>query len=424
MGNPDAFVDLGEDFGAPVEVETPPWRPHWRRFRLPVLLVLLLLFCAASVEPPPSLLRVVARTPVADDASVMIADSELFVLDLTHGVRAYDLADGRLRWSTQTIELATETTMTYDDGNVIVSMDDTDASGEHTVALDAATGRKMWTSDFGSAQQVADGVLVQAMPRPAGYNYPGTPQSGSVRLIDARTGATRWTHDVDVNCAMQVATEIVELCPNTSKLTVIGLVDGLPIVSRTVELGDAAVNFLLPQQDQIDVPQLFVAGNTILIAHAHSPKPVLDAYELSNLSPLWGGVSIAYGQHFEQCGTAVCLTDGPSAGDAYDLATGRPVSSLVYVPAPTGSRYVFIPVGFNALDQTTIPMPSADAGLSVGLPDSEPRLAESSLLARAVDDIVTLIQIVPGVGPDSCATVAGYLVCTTIDHQLTAWKVG
>ena len=153
-------------------------RPVIRRFRLAVPICAVLFLVSAAAPPPARALRLIARVPVGVDTSVMIeADSQgtdartCYGHRSAHGdagIRAYGLADGRLRWSATTVELATETTMTYLDGRVIVSMADTDSGGEHTVAFDARTGRRLWTSDLGFAV------------RP--------PSAGSARRVGAATG--------------------------------------------------------------------------------------------------------------------------------------------------------------------------------------------------------------------------------------------
>ncbi|HEY2791565.1 MAG TPA: PQQ-binding-like beta-propeller repeat protein, partial [Micromonosporaceae bacterium] len=384
----EPLVDLGDDFDPPAEVAA--IAPAWRDRRTPrvvglALLVLLLVAGSASVASGP--FRVVARIVIGLDASVMVEGPNVYVYDISDGhdsLRAYRIDGGRLLWSAVTVELAPETTMAYVDGYVIASMSDTDNSGEHTVAFDARTGRRLWTSEFGYATAVTGGVLVESAPRPAGFNYPGTVRSATYRLLNTADGRTVWSLGLPDDCDTALANDVVppedaaeptpttliELCPDSKLLTTIDLATGRTTGSRTVDLGDPADNFTLPPPDQMAEPQLTVAGDMLLVAHASAPQPSIDAYRIRDLAKLWSGLPMVEGQDVDQCGTSLCVYDGASDGSVFDLHTGKQVGLISprQVPPPPNGQYELVAVGQPLVYSLGAVLSSTAAGVGTQVP--------------------------------------------------------
>jgi hypothetical protein len=364
----------------------------------------------------------------------MIHGSDLYVYDTLNdhnGIRAYGLTSGRLEWSAATPEIPGETSMQYVDGIVIVSMVDTDGSGEHTVSFDGRTGRRLWSNDFGYATHTTGGVLVESAPAPPGFNFPGTVRTGTFRLLDLHTGQVRWTLDVPDNCMTDVGNPgaglpntLVELCSSESRLTAFGLADGKISATRQIPLGDPADNDALPVADRIEVPALVVADGTLLIAHPSRPLPTIDAYAMDDLDSLWAGLPLIDGQDVEQCGPDLCVYVEASLSSMLDLRTGKqvglappastdlpPIGSLAL--APVGAPITFAPA-------TLVSSIGADASISVqpiGAPSATKVLA-SRQVGRA-----STIEILHGVDVRSCVTITGFLACSTAPDRLTVWRL-
>lgn len=442
----ETLVDLGEDFD--VRPSGSPLSARWaraRRLRLAAPACALLFLAAASSAPPPSAARLVAGLRIGVDASVMIEGSDLYVYDLREGrdgISAYDLADGRRLWSAAAPELATETTMSYVDGRVIVSMADTDPGGEHTVAFDARTGRREWTNEFGFAVVVRGGVLVESAPRPPGFNYPGTVPTATFRLLDAQTGDPMWTVAVPDNCVTALASptgglasDLVELCLTSSRLTEIDLADGRPTASRGVDLGDPSVNVDLPLRDRLYEPWLIAIGDTVLVAHANTPTPTIDAYAQSDLRQRWTGVSFVPGQQVELCGTAVCVYNGEASGAVIDLGTGDQIGRTPprRVAQPGQGSLVLLPLGQAVAPPDVAALPSTPTGLSAALPAArDPRSAapggDAMMLARwhvsaSGIEAAAPIDVLRGVAARSCASIGGYVACATAADRLSVWRL-
>lgn len=445
------LVDLGEDLDLP---PTGSWassrRSTIRRLRLAVPLLALLILVTAAAPPPPAPLRLAAHIPVGFDASVMVEGPNLYVYDIAeghNGIRAYRLEDGALQWSASTAELATETTMSYIDGRVIVSMADTDARGEHTVAFDAATGQRLWTSDLGFAVVTESGVLVESAPPPPGFNFPGTVPSETFSLLDASTGRTRWSVDAPVNCLTDIAgraggpaTVLVELCLNSARLTEIDLSDGDVAAARDVGLGDPEANLFQPPADQMDDPELFVINGTVLVAHADSPTPTVDAYDMNDLRQRWTGLSIAAPESLDPCGPALCVSDELATGSVVDPLTGKRIGVIPprNTATPGDGALVLVPLRQAASPSDVTPLPSIAAGTSSPLPparDSRSTLPAGNAIwlarwhvtetssARLPAGAATPIEFLPGVDALSCIEIAGYLGCTTTPDHISLWEL-
>jgi putative pyrroloquinoline-quinone binding quinoprotein len=444
MWDVEPLVDLGDDFDAPPPGSWMAYRwPMLRRCRIALPVVALLLLVAAAASAPSAPLHQAARVPIGIEASVMIVGSDLYVYDTSdghNGIRAYELGSGRLQWSASTPEIAGETSMQDVDGNIVVSMVDTDASGEHTVTFDARTGRRLWSDEFGFATDAAGGLLVESAPRPPGYNFPGTVRTGTFRLLDPRTGAIRWTVDVPSSCVTDVGNPaaglpntLVELCSDSSRLTVIDLLSGQVAASRQVPLGDPGADYVLPPPDQMAEPQLVVAGGTLLIAHANAPQPTIDAYAMTDLNQLWTGLPVIGGQDINQCGPDLCVFDGTSIGSVVDLTTGKPIGltpprAAVAAVGALALAPVGKPITFSAASLVS----SIAAGMSTPLQSvtatSAPKLLASrqvttSKLTGRQSESATPIEILHGVDVRSCVTIAGFLACATTSDRLTVWQL-
>ncbi|HEY1488593.1 MAG TPA: PQQ-binding-like beta-propeller repeat protein [Micromonosporaceae bacterium] len=445
----EPVVDLGEDFDVPTA--TPPPAVTWHRrpqVRAALLILLVLVLVAASMPTPTGPLRLAARIPIGIDASAMIEGPNLYIYDISdghNGLRAYRLDGGELLWSAVTSELAPETTMQYVDDRIVVSMTDTDAGGEHTVAFDAQTGRRAWSSDFGYATIATGGVLVESAPRPPGFNYPGTVRSATFRLVDTPTGRTEWSVALPDECDTQVASTagrasaLVELCANSSQLSVIDLADGRTAASRSVFLGNPADNFVLPPPDQMEEPQLTVAGDTLLIAHANAPQPTIDAYAIADLNQLWSGLPVVEGQDVDQCGTALCVYDGASNGSVFDLHSGKEIGLIPprTVPTPPSGMLELVPVGQPLTFSTGYVLQSIAHGQGTLLSEGRDQLstvpaADAMWLAswhvtQSASGRQTVhttpIQIIRGVDDLSCVQIVDYLACSTPHSSLTLWQV-
>jgi hypothetical protein len=464
MWEVETYVDLGDvsnvapQLSRPgVGVDSSPDRwTRWTRSRRIALrrvwwavpLVALLSLVAAAQAAPASPLRLVARVPVGIDATVMVHGSALYVYEtsgLHNGITAYEVDTGERLWSATTLEIAALSTMRYVDGYVIVSMVDTDSVGQHTIALDPRTGREAWTSDLGLARPAAGGVLVEAMSRPPGFNYPGTPSTGLFSLLDSQTGRPRWTYPILENCitafgdapANVPVTTLVELCPNSSTLSLINVADGHAVAVRHVELGDPDTNFELPAADQLDTPRLVVTASAVLVAHADQPTPTVDAYAVGDLRPLWTGVPFTGTDDLQACDPYVCVYGAGALGVRIDATTGRDIGVAPPIP-PGPDEGSFVLLGVDRADPMSdrVAISSAADGLGVplvppGALPAQPAIdawlatwhAGPSSAENPAGGFGSPIELLRSASAPSCAAVAAYLACTSTPGRLTVWRI-
>ena len=446
----ETIVDLGDRFDVtPLDRWPRPPRIRLRQVVLVATVAAVLLLIAASQAAPRSALRVMARVPVGLDATIMINGANLYVYDTSAGhnaISAYDLPTGTREWTSAMPEIAALSTLRYVDGLVVVSMIDTDTVGEHTVALEPRTGATAWTSDLGLATPVTGGVMVEAMSRPPGFNYPGTPSTGTVSVLDSATGRARWSHPIPASCVAAVGssdatprpTSLVELCSNSSTLTTIRLADGHVAAARRIDLGDPARNFQLAQSDRLDVPRLVVAAGVVLVAHADRPAPSIDAYAIDDLHPLWTGLLTDNGQDAEPCGSAICLYErGASTGVEVDPSSGRIAGAAPSrAGAPADGSFVLLGLAKAAAGSSVTKITSAAPGIGVPIATTGPAVepdARNWLAIWHADSERTEgmggsgfgspIELLHGVTAPACAQTAALLMCAMPDAHLTVWRV-
>jgi PQQ-like domain len=427
----EPLVDLGANFDLPpVEMASNSGFQRARRFRLAGAVIAVLLLASASALPAREPLVIAARITIGLDAKLMVQGSELFISDITGGhseIRAYALESGRLRWSATTSELATEATMHFRDGAVIVSTAEFTSTGTNTEAFDAATGRSLWSSDLGDASVTSTGVLLDT-PQPPDGQGDNSSALPPLELVDTRTGALRWSRPVDGACVSEMSNPssgpgaaLVELCADTSTLSLVDLSDGRTVASRQVALGDQIDEFILPPTDQMLAPQLVVLGDDVLVAHANAPVPTIDAYADSDLASLWSGLQLVDGLDVAVCGSALCAYVG-SEGTVIDPISGKQTGT---VPSPSSPQLadgalLLAPVGAHPTKRALDVMPSVRAGTVTPVPPTG--AGDAWLEIWRPDGSPEPVELLHDVGTNACVHADGYLACSTSALQLSFWK--
>lgn len=185
------LIDLGNAGAATEAAAAPVNLPRLRRLALAVLTAVGLAAMTASTPPAPSLVRPLWATALQPSDTVAMDGRTVY---LNRGspsgpaeVVAYDLHTGRLRWNTPTGDAYGIRPV---GGVVLVTTGPTSFSaGPRTIALDAATGTRLWQSaGASSASPVGSGVLLAE-----------TGQSGAttgLRLVGLRGGHQVWRRSI------------------------------------------------------------------------------------------------------------------------------------------------------------------------------------------------------------------------------------
>lgn len=451
---PAILIDLGEEHGAVPET---PWAPRrlgrrlarfgpWRIAALAVTLVLALVAGgAARWSGPP--LRLVARVPVVDGASVLVDGGTLVVLGDGPGVGAYGLDDGATRWHTPLGIPVEYGGMVVSDGVVLVGRDPQSSGTTSTVALDERSGRALWSS-AGTMYTPLTGtgtVLLQ------------TADGAAVQLVDVRTGTMRWSVPVG-NC--QIAFDVpdviplpvvssqaetrfpralAELCPDGT-LSIVALPSG---ARRTVQVPPASAIPGTPP------PQLATAGPVLAVEVADGPgSETIEAYRWADGTRIWRRPGFGLQDVLFSCDGNACV-ENQGVGVALDPANGAEIRDPSIYPgiadvtafsSTSGNpdRLMLVPQGRR------VPVtPGFDATVAQAWPErvgvnvqpflvvfgnrrvaSDPRPTVSAPLVEVVTPAgtVRLLQHLPGINALLCSTVAAYLVCPTAPGQLSIWQ--
>lgn len=446
-GDAPILIDLGEDWSAAREPERTPRRRRSRRMpaAAAALALLLVLGGAEYVQPRLRLLAAFDATEAADVAfgpdTAFISDYSFATTperDLYGVVSAYPLPGGAPRWQARLPQVPQRLQYLADAGVVVASV----AYGPDdlllTTALDAATGRQLWSTDEGwVADAPGDGL---------GLLSPD--HGGMIQWVDLRTGRKIWSHPVPPDAQIQVAGRSTPADPD---LVVLMTPDGTVDVfeERTGALVTSGnVGLIDPKDGQLGLPadpsapSIDVLGNLMLVFRRHLAGPVtVTAYDLSHVSPLWTKSGALRG-YATPCGPLICLP-GDSGVSGVDPGTGdevwrtaqwtdtgaldagrllafadRPGDQLAILDTGTGrvrtplGRWAIIPGAPGAPPALFARSSAADGGLA---------------LFAAADpgaDAPTVLGALAGTAFETCWADAGLLGCRTGAQTIRIWRYG
>jgi PQQ-like domain len=468
-----AVIDLGTDF-EPVEwVRRPPpvwWRRGWALIGYGALVLLLL---GAPAPAAPRLLVPVAAIPAGGSIAHELSSNTLYAAWFPYQapmagtaqlepsratLDAYRLSDGRLRWRVVLpVDLGSLLIRAAGPDTVVVSSLDLGATGDRTVAYDAASGRLLWDSRLPLVPTVpvGDTVVLGAYLRPGevpdGSPYvrtagTGTPPPLLLQALRVRTGTVAWSVRVPAGsfAALPGMTAFagtadpyaVVIAPD-GRARSVDLLSGALTASARVQLGST--------RGSEDEPVLLVTGPWLLVGYLQGGRPTLASYRAATLRPQWTGPVRSLNLVAAQCGKLTCLSDELGTR-ALDLATGRVRwSAMAWPPLGTLGGWVYaslqdergVSASLLAPDSGTPVLSLAGWALVPG-PPRGPFLVHTTgpdqlvdgpgaawlgvLRATATGPRVEPIGPLVNLSLSGCRAVPEFVVCGAGDGRLLVWR--
>lgn len=419
------LIDLGDAGTAAEPAAAPVNLPRLRRLALAVLAVAGLLALGAAAPPAPSLVRPLWATAFRPSDTLAVTGRTVYVAGNTPAVTAYDLATGRVRWSTPTgavygIQPAGDVLLVAVDGS-------TAQPGQGTVALDAATGRKLWQSDGDASPSVAGGDALLAETDQFGVTT-------GLRVVGLRDGHQRWRRAIAPAGTWTTITDgdrptAIVAVTGTGDATVYGYDDGaVRHRSRIPWNGVYSSTF-------------FAAGPELVVVRTASAQTVATVYRAANLRPLWRSDELI--GYVTGYGALIC-TAGVQGVAGRDPATGREIwrrDDLNFVWNLSDGR-LLLSAAANLASASTVLVDAATGrtlGRTLGRQQAFTLGAEGSLLLLRgtgrpydrtavnrldlADGRQTALGTVDRFAEQNCQGTNGYLLCPR-GETLTVTAVG
>ena len=428
------LIDLGDADAAAEPVAAPVDLPRLRRLALAVLTAMGLAAMTASTPPAPSRVRPLWTTPLQPSDTVAMDDRTVYLNRSTLSgpaeVVAHDLPTGRLRWSTPTGDaygirpvgdVVLVTTGPSPAGSTSFS------PGPRTIALDAATGARLWQSAGASSPSSAGGEVLLAE----------TGRFGAItglRLIGLRDGRQRWRRSIT---PAEEWTTVTEGGRPTSVVAVTREGD-----ATVYDYADGAVRHRsrLPWSGVYSATS-FPAGAQLVVVRRASAQTVATVYRAADLHPLWRSDELI--GNVTGCGPLIC-TAGARGVAGRDPASGRQLwrrDDMRFV-WDLGAGRLLLSAAANLASATTV-LADAATGRTIGRPLGGQEAfvtgpAGSLILLRATgtpgdrtsvhrlelaDGRQTALGTVDRLAEQNCQGVSGYLLCPRGD-ALTVTAVG
>ncbi|MEV0897223.1 PQQ-binding-like beta-propeller repeat protein [Actinoplanes sp. NPDC049802] len=306
------LIDLG-DAGAATEAAAAPVNlPRLRRQALVVLTAVGLAATTASAPPAPSLVRPLWTTALQPSDTVAMDSRTVYLTRSSPSgpaeVVAYDLHTGRLRWSTPTgdaygVQPVADVVLVTIGPSPIGST--SFPAGPRTIALDAATGTRLWQSAGASSPSpVSSGVLLAETGRSGATTV--------LRLVARRDGRQLWRRSITPAEEWTTITDggrptSVVTVTATGETTVYGYDDGaLRHRSRIPWNGVYSATF-------------FPVGAQLVVIRTASAQTAATIYRAADLRRLWRSDELI--GYVTGCGPLIC-TAGVRGVAGRDPATG------------------------------------------------------------------------------------------------------
>jgi hypothetical protein len=449
-----ALIDLGEDWadrdrGRDPSGRTrsgPPSRPRFPRGVPAVALaavVMLLLGGAARVEP--RLVRL-AELRITEAAALALGPDTAFVSDrpadsisgpATYGlVSAYSLPGGTRRWQTR-VSMVPQRLLLVPEARVVLAWAFGGPENSMlTAALDADTGRVLWTTDSGLLAEAPAGT-----GRALLAGYPG----GTVRSVDLRSGGEVWSHPLPLDGELRL---VARAGPADRALLLVTRLDGtVEVLAEGTGAVVAAGNVGALDNGDVQLggprdpmlPSLSAVGERLMVFRPQpSGQRTVTAFDLRDVRPLWTSTG-DYRGYAVACGALICLPgdgaltavppDDGSAGwtddrwnNVHSLDGDRVLGSSDgalggMAVLATGSGRVRIPltgwtgVGDEYGAMALVTRPSVPGSGRAWFATLDPGRTAPRLLGD-----------LPRTAAQICTTGAGLLACDTVRGSIQIWR--
>ena len=329
-------IDLGQDWS--IADDERPARRGWVRALVVALVLLLTVVLAGDGGPVRSAFVALAEVPITEAGEIALSPDRVFVADRAdsvvagrtwHGVvAAYPLPGRSPRWRTRIPEVAQELRFVPGAGVVIAVTYDGGPGARGMVALDAGTGRLLWSS--------ASAVFAHAPAgSTAGLLDDQTAAVAVVRWADLRTGRTVWSRAVPdggttnllAGASASDPAWVLMIRPDGADEL---LAEQTGAVFTNNQLGNLhppteqsgggepdATGAAQRIPNQVNV----VGGDRVLVLRTPDQRPAtLTAFDLATFTPQWT-LTGDFDGYPNVCGPMICIAS-QDALTAVDPATG------------------------------------------------------------------------------------------------------
>lgn len=437
-------IDLGQDPSG-IDVDRPFPRRSVRALAV-VLTLVLSMTLAGAAGPVASAFVVLATVRVSGAAVVALGSDRVFVADSAdtvvagqtwHGeVLAYPLPGRSPRWQTRVPQVPQQLSLVPGAGVVLATMQG-GAGTPQTVALDADTGRLLWSSKtavFMHAPAGSTGGLLLAQ----------APSGAVVRWVDLRTGRTVWSRAVPAGGTIKQLNGASLADP---VWVVMEGLDGVELVAEKTGavftnsvLAGSGLNGTSGGQQSPDLVNV-VGDRVLVLRSAGQEAATLTAFDLATFTRQWTltGGFVGYPN---ACGPLICLAGVDGGVTAVDLAAGT-------VTWHTGGWQSGQMIDADLLladgeqGATTMGVLDVRTGrvvvrMSGWMPVPDPTVGPSRLLVRPdirQDGSSWFAMIDPRYGAPAplgelsglllqdCQTIGDLLTCPTVYHTVQVWRL-
>ena len=387
-----------------------------------IVLVTVLLAVGGSAPARPGLTSVLALDEPVTAAE--LSGGSLF-LAAPDEVRRYALPSGARQWSRR-FDLAVQALWIDPASGVLLVL----AAGgeERLTALEAATGRPLWTEE-------SAGTMVIALSRGGVLTQEGANGEGALRMLDAHTGRTLWTRDVDPagflgpdELFQGGGSPWIVAVGATGGVALLSYADGHEIAHGNLELGSPppSADRSLPSNSV----SISVVGDRLYVSRRVRGEASLTAYSIRPLAPLWRAVGGPIGS-VSDCGPVLCVADTRWVS-GIDPAGGQ----VRWQEPSWGIAYRYDRERLFAYDNRE---DSEAALIDAGTGRELRRLGHSRQLGRLIlrtDGDRTLVSVPDGTTGDlrtagsmvdvaayRCQLGGDYLLCPTLRGVTAVWRV-
>jgi hypothetical protein len=425
-------IELGELTRDESPLPAGPMRPTRRLLRqvaASVVAVLTLFTVTGSATPVRHVVRQLWSTPYGQGDSEVIANGLLLVDRESTGtpsLSAYDLATGRMRWSSTTDTAVNGLTpvvggvlLTPQSGDAFAIRGPGDGSFRYgtqavaTVARDAASGRVLWRQTGDERAAFSDSALLGQSDLRG--------RLISLRVVGLRDGVTRWTRSVPGVDSWAVGRDgdrptVIVLADSSGTVTVLDYATGRPVSTGRVP-------GYTPQQLDSVVAVVQVIGGYLVISRSDNLGEAATVYQLATLQALWHTDGIVL-----DCGPILCTTNEagltghdpttgrarwqvPGLGFVWNLGGGRVLADSAATRGPNEILDVATgrPVGVRG-ESTWADTPPGPSVVVLGTESDEPNRSTIIRLDFRTGGIA-LLGTIAASGYYGCEGVPGYLTC-------------